>query len=354
MGIFDFISDIPIIGDVYDLAVGKNVTDSNENINAQNIAMQRETNEQNYRMFQEQLGYNTKMWNDTNLYNSPEQQVLRLKQAGLNPYMMLDGSGNGSGVAAQPATPSPQAMVAPHANPVMDANISSNVMNNVLSAADRFVNLLTKHARNKAELYELEQRGDLTKSQRDSVEQSIRNVDKMFPKLLNYQDKMNELTDEQITTHVVERNLMQVKSDLMKSQISVTDNQAALIAKQIDGYSQDLAARVMSAQGAVLAGRAAMKNAEVAFERMLNDPQLQAFRNLSSDKKKELLSIFAEGVIKQLRYQQQNLGKLSTDLDWDDNTASRVYKKIGDIIHSLSPLTTNSFDAFELGTKLMK
>lgn len=42
--------------------------------------------------------YNTKMWNLTNEYNSPIQQMQRLKAAGLNPALMYGGSGN-SGVA---------------------------------------------------------------------------------------------------------------------------------------------------------------------------------------------------------------------------------------------------------------
>lgn len=69
---------------------------SNEEMNEENIGMQRETNAlnaelqreanaQNYKMFQEQNEFNLDMWNKQNAYNDPKEQVRRLLAAGINP-----------------------------------------------------------------------------------------------------------------------------------------------------------------------------------------------------------------------------------------------------------------------------
>lgn len=56
----------------------------------------RETNAMNYQIAQQNNAFNEKMWNAQNEYNSPIAQRLRLEQAGLNPYLMLDGSNTGN------------------------------------------------------------------------------------------------------------------------------------------------------------------------------------------------------------------------------------------------------------------
>lgn len=59
--------------------------------------------------FREQNAYNLDMWQRNNEYNSPEQQVLRLKQAGLNPFMstaaIAQSQGSTSPAASAPYTP---------------------------------------------------------------------------------------------------------------------------------------------------------------------------------------------------------------------------------------------------------
>lgn len=56
----------------------------------------RETNQMNYQIAQENNAFNEKMWNKQNEYNTPAAQRARLEQAGLNPYLMLDGSSTGN------------------------------------------------------------------------------------------------------------------------------------------------------------------------------------------------------------------------------------------------------------------
>lgn len=56
------------------------------------------------KMYNEQNAWNYEMWNKQNEYNTPEAQVQRLRDAGLNPmFYGLDGTGNaGDLTAAQP------------------------------------------------------------------------------------------------------------------------------------------------------------------------------------------------------------------------------------------------------------
>lgn len=56
----------------------------------------RETNSMNYQIAQANNAFNEKMWNAQNEYNTPISQRQRLEQAGLNPYLMLDGSSTGN------------------------------------------------------------------------------------------------------------------------------------------------------------------------------------------------------------------------------------------------------------------
>lgn len=75
---------------------------------------QSDANKQNFeysqRLLQQQMDYNTEMWNKSNEYNAAAQQRKRLEEAGLNPYLMLQGGNAGSAVSALGVSPNaPQA-----------------------------------------------------------------------------------------------------------------------------------------------------------------------------------------------------------------------------------------------------
>lgn len=75
--------------------------------NAQNLQLAQETNALNYKMFKEQQQYDTDMWNAQNVYNSAEYQRARLENAGLNPYLMMNGGSAGVAETAHSASPIP-------------------------------------------------------------------------------------------------------------------------------------------------------------------------------------------------------------------------------------------------------
>lgn len=101
--------------------------------NAQNV---RETNEANMymnqqnltyakAMFDKQMAYDYEMWNKQNEYNSASSQMARLKEAGLNPYVMMDGGSAGTaGSATAPSYSQPSMLPA---QPAQAQPIRSNI-----------------------------------------------------------------------------------------------------------------------------------------------------------------------------------------------------------------------------------
>lgn len=96
---------------------------SQEKMNAANIALQRETNAMQYDMMREQNDFNKQMaidmFNMENEYNTPLAQVERLREAGLNPAMML-GNGNmaNTGDAMTPTGANVPTLTAPRVDKV--------------------------------------------------------------------------------------------------------------------------------------------------------------------------------------------------------------------------------------------
>lgn len=94
-----------LIGGVLGLA-GMGANKQNvDSTNKQNYEIARMNNQFNEKMFERQMHYNTEMWNAQNRYNDPAAQVERLKNAGLNPYMMLDGGSAGIAQGANGVNP---------------------------------------------------------------------------------------------------------------------------------------------------------------------------------------------------------------------------------------------------------
>lgn len=62
----------------------------------QGVLANRETNEANLNLANQQNQWNIEQWNRENEYNSASSQRQRLEEAGLNPYLMLDGGSAGT------------------------------------------------------------------------------------------------------------------------------------------------------------------------------------------------------------------------------------------------------------------
>ena len=82
---------------------------SNKSANSQNLTIARETNAMNRELFNRQLAFQEDMFNKTNAYNLPKNQVQRLLDAGINPaFVMGNGSMSQASALSSPGAPSMQ------------------------------------------------------------------------------------------------------------------------------------------------------------------------------------------------------------------------------------------------------
>ncbi|QCS35914.1 minor capsid protein [Capybara microvirus Cap1_SP_45] len=102
-------------GGIFNLIGGLFGKSQAEKINEQNIAMQKETNALQYKMFHENQDWNLNMWNKQNEYNTASAQKQRLIDAGMNPlFYGLDGNSAGAiQSVSQPSIQSPKADLMP-------------------------------------------------------------------------------------------------------------------------------------------------------------------------------------------------------------------------------------------------
>lgn len=102
--------------------------------NAANKEIAEKTNAQQYKMWQEQMQHDVDMWNMQNQYNSPEEQMKRLEQAGINP-LMLDGSIPTGNAQQSAGGQTPPQFVAPTMQaPQLDFTSLSNAYKNFADA----------------------------------------------------------------------------------------------------------------------------------------------------------------------------------------------------------------------------
>lgn len=81
-------------------------------------------NHHNEQLIKEQNQWNLEQWQRENFYNSPQQQMLRLKAAGLNPNLMY-GNGAGSLLSAPSPTIQASRTEAPQVDPLAMAQINN-------------------------------------------------------------------------------------------------------------------------------------------------------------------------------------------------------------------------------------
>lgn len=99
MGLLDF---IPVVGDVAS-SIGNLV--STNKTNKANMAINRMNNEFNAAEAEKARQFQLDMWNKTNEYNSASAQRSRLEEAGLNPYLMMNGGSAGTAQSSGSSTP---------------------------------------------------------------------------------------------------------------------------------------------------------------------------------------------------------------------------------------------------------
>lgn len=113
-----------VIGGISNLISGNQQVKAQKQINAQQIALQREQMDLQQKQFQQQMDYQTMDWNRNRQaaledwqreteYNDPGAQMARYSAAGLNPYLMMQGQNAAIGSMESTAggsSPSPGSM----------------------------------------------------------------------------------------------------------------------------------------------------------------------------------------------------------------------------------------------------
>lgn len=99
MGFLDF---LPIVGQISS-AIGN--AQSVRSTNKANMAINQMNNEFNAAEAEKARQFQLDMWNKTNEYNSASAQRSRLEEAGLNPYLMMNGGSAGTAQSSGSSTP---------------------------------------------------------------------------------------------------------------------------------------------------------------------------------------------------------------------------------------------------------
>ena len=110
-----------------------------------NLRIARETNQQQYQMFQEQNAFNERMYNEMQNYNTPAAQMQRYRDAGINPYIAAGNVQTGNAQSALQSAPAPQMNVA-QVSP--ETGLGSAVQSGVMQAS----NVLAQFAQNELAL----------------------------------------------------------------------------------------------------------------------------------------------------------------------------------------------------------
>lgn len=116
-----------VLGSVLGGIFGNN---SQQSANEANIRINRENNAFNERMMREQDALNYEAWKRQNAYNTPSAQVQRLKEAGLNPYLMMSNGNQIGSASSQNST----SMASASSSPNMQAFDSSSGISNGVNA----------------------------------------------------------------------------------------------------------------------------------------------------------------------------------------------------------------------------
>lgn len=186
-----------LLGNIFSGSLG---AISQAQANSTNVALQRETNAQQERLFHEAMGYNTDMWRQTNDYNSPSAQRARYEAAGFNPYLMMSQTSAGNATAATSgASPS---LTAPQVQPNLAwSQAAQGIGNSLASIPAQYQayrknenDIAAQHLSLKEMALTLKQKVIKTILENDNLREQIRNQYKDWQKkekelsILNKQD----------------------------------------------------------------------------------------------------------------------------------------------------------------------
>lgn len=132
MGLLDF---IPVVGDIASF-IGNTV--STNKTNKTNMSINQMNNEFNAAEAEKARQFQLEMWNRANEYNSASAQRSRLEEAGLNPYLMMNGGS--AGTAQSVGSSSPASASPPLSMQRQDFSGLGNTLSSALQIANQTKN----------------------------------------------------------------------------------------------------------------------------------------------------------------------------------------------------------------------
>ena len=133
---------------------GASNSSANREANLINLAIARQTNQNQYQMFQEQNAFNEQMYNKMQAYNTPAAQMQRYQEAGINPYIAAGNVQTGNAQSSLQSAPAPQlhmAQVAPALGMGDAIQNSFSQIGNVISQYAQNELALSQAGKNRAE-----------------------------------------------------------------------------------------------------------------------------------------------------------------------------------------------------------
>lgn len=235
MGLLDF---IPVIGDVVS-SVGNAISTNKTNKN--NMAINQMNNDFNAAEAEKARQFQLDMWNRTNEYNSASAQRSRLEEAGLNPYLMMNGGS--AGTALSSGSTSPASAAPPLSMQRQDFSGISNSLSSALQIANQ-----TKETN--AVVQNLQGQKNLADAQANSI---LSNVDwyKLSPEYKNWL-KTTGVVRANLQLNTDKQNLdnMRWSGSLVRAQRAgqLLDNRSQTVLNKYLDQGQQLQLNIAAAQ----------------------------------------------------------------------------------------------------------
>lgn len=223
MGKFDPLSLLgPGISAIGSIAGGLFGKSGSDNAAKTQLRISQETNANNYRIAQENNAFNERMVDKMNDWNSAKNQRARLEEAGLNPYLMLDGGSAGTATSAPTADTSSVQSV-----PDVGSTIASGAQHlgsSISSAASQISQQVYNNSLQQANVRKAN--ADASSSEQDAL---LKGIESQFAaqrfildlKLKSMQGKVSEQDYKFL------RDSMQDRLDAVKFQNTVSGSQAS-------------------------------------------------------------------------------------------------------------------------------
>lgn len=181
-----------------------------------------ETNANNYKIAQENNAFNERMIDKQNEYNSAVNQRKRLEEAGLNPYLMLDGGNAGTATSAPTADTSSVQQIPDVASSMSQG--SQILGSSISSAASQIANQVYNSKLMDANVRKVN--ADAATSEQDKLYKEIQNqfAAAQFLTDLRLKKMQGKLTEQD---YLFAKNSMEDRLDALKFQNTLTGSQSS-------------------------------------------------------------------------------------------------------------------------------